>query len=168
MTTVALRRVTPADAASASAVINTTRQLGAVLGAAVIGAVLQNRLATDLNSRASAAAAVRLPRPLQAEFTARFAEAVKQGLHVGRGQDGVQVPTGLPPEVAHQLRALVHDVFVNGFVAGMRPTVMVAVAVLGVASVSCLLIKGRRTVETVDTAQAAVGWPSQAPSEEGA
>jgi EmrB/QacA subfamily drug resistance transporter len=167
MTTVALRRVATADAAPASAVINTTRQLGAVLGAAVIGAVLQNRLATDLNSRASAAA-VELPGPLRAEFTTRFAVAVKQGLHVGRGQDGVQVPAGLPPEVANQLRALVHDVFVNGYVAGMRPTVMVAVAVLGAASASCLLIKERRPAGTLDTAQVAIGWPSPAPSEEGA
>jgi EmrB/QacA subfamily drug resistance transporter len=168
MTTLALRRVARADAASASAVINTTRQLGAVLGAAVIGAVLQNRLASDLNSRASAAATLRLPRPLRAEFTTRFGGAVKQGLHVGRGQDGVQVPAGLPPEVAHQLKALVHDVFVNGYVAGMRPTVGVAVAVLGVASASCVLIKGRRTQETLDTTQPVVGWPSPAPSEEGA
>jgi EmrB/QacA subfamily drug resistance transporter len=167
MTTVALRRVATADAASASAVINTTRQLGAVLGAAVIGAVLQNRLATDLNSRASAAA-VQLPGPLRAEFTTRFAVAVKQGLHVGRGQDGVRVPAGLPPDVTNQLRGLLHDVFVNGYVAGMRPTVMVAVAVLGAASASCLLIKERRPAGTLDTGQVAIGWPSPAPLEEGA
>jgi hypothetical protein len=105
---------------------------------------------------------------MRAEFITRFAEAVKQGLHLGRGQDGVQVPSGLPPEVAHQLRALVHDVFVNGYVAGMRPTVMVAVAVLAVASASCLLIKGRRAAGTLDTAHPAVGWPSPTPSEEGA
>ena len=40
--------------------------------------------------------------------------------------------------------------FVNGYVAALRPTVLVAVAVLALASLSCVLIAGRRAaVETV-------------------
>src|SRR5258708_948852 len=43
MTTVAMRNIEPRVAGSASAVLNTTRQLGAAVGSAVIGAILQNQ-----------------------------------------------------------------------------------------------------------------------------
>src|SRR6266704_912887 len=52
MTTVAMRNVEPRIAGSASAVLNTIRQLGAVIGSAVIGALLQNRLSTTLHDQA--------------------------------------------------------------------------------------------------------------------
>ena len=39
---------------------------------------------------------------------------------------------------------LVYDVFANGYIAATRPTVMVAVAALGLASASCLLVVRRR------------------------
>ncbi len=57
----------------------------------------------------------------------------------------MQLPAGLPPQLSHQLTALVHEVFVNSYVAAMRPTVMVAVAVLMLASASCLMVRGHRT-----------------------
>jgi EmrB/QacA subfamily drug resistance transporter len=144
MTTLALRRITTRDAASASAVINTTRQLGGVLGGAVVGAVLQNRLAVELDSRA-AQAADQLPAPLRAGFTNGVSRAASQGLQIGRGQDGgVRLPAGLPPQLSQQLTALVHDVFVNAYVAAMRPSVMVGVAALVLACASCFLVIGRR------------------------
>lgn len=43
-TGVAMRNIQPRLAGAASGVFNTTRQLGAVLGTAVVGAVLQNEL----------------------------------------------------------------------------------------------------------------------------
>jgi EmrB/QacA subfamily drug resistance transporter len=146
MTTIALQRITAREAASASAVMNTTRQLGSVLGGAVIGAVLQNRLATELTTRATTAAA-QLPAPVRKGFASGFAEAAKQGLQIGRGQNGgFQPPAGISPQLSRQITLLVHDVFVNGYVAAMRPTVLVAVGVLALASASCLLIVGRRSV----------------------
>jgi MFS family permease len=156
MTTVALQRITAREAASASAVLNTTRQLGSVLGGAVLGAVLQNRLATELNARAATASA-QLPAPFRKTFVDGFAQAAKQGLQIGRGQNGAgQLPGGLPPQVSHELSVLVHEVFVNGYVAAMRPTVMVAVVALLIASASCLLITGRRRVPAADQVGTAV------------
>jgi MFS family permease len=153
MTTIALQRITAREAASASAVINTTRQLGGILGGAVTGAVLQNRLAAELTSRASAAAA-QLPAPFGKGFANGFAQAAKQGLQVGRGQDGgFQLPAGLPPQLSHQLVTLVHDVFVNGYVAAMRPTVLVSVGVLALASASCLGIVGRGRAKASEQAR---------------
>src|SRR5713226_5310627 len=52
MTTVAMRNIEPRIAGSASAVLNTIRQLGAAIGSAVVGALLQNHLATSLHDQA--------------------------------------------------------------------------------------------------------------------
>src|SRR5258708_398287 len=51
MTTVAMRNISPQLAGAASGVVNTIRQLGAAIGSAVVGAVLQNQLATALHNQ---------------------------------------------------------------------------------------------------------------------
>jgi hypothetical protein len=130
-------------AGAASGVLNTTRQLGAVIGAAAVGAVLQNQLAVALHDRA-VAAATQLPAPFQQPFVNGFAQAAKSGLQVGRGQTGASLPANLPPAVIGTVQRLVHDVFANGYVTAMRPTVGVAVAVLAVAALSCFLVINRR------------------------
>jgi EmrB/QacA subfamily drug resistance transporter len=145
MTTIAMRDIKPAMAGAASGVLNTTRQLGSVIGAAVIGAVLQNQLAIAFHDQAVTAAA-HLPRPFQQPFVDGFAQAAKSGLQVGRGQTGASLPANLPASVVGTVQHLVHDVFVNGYVIAMRPTVAVAVVVLAVASLSCLWVINRRHV----------------------
>ncbi len=144
MTTVAMSDITPAEAGAASGVLNTTRQLGSAIGSAVVGAVLQNRLAVALHERATAESA-QLPPPFRAPFVPGFDDAARAGLQVGRGQTGgAKLPAGLPAQVAAQLQALGHDVFVNAFVDALRPTVLVAVVVLLLAALSCFLVVGRR------------------------
>jgi EmrB/QacA subfamily drug resistance transporter len=145
MTTVAMRDIKPAMAGAASGVLNTTRQLGSVIGAAVVGAVLQNQLATAFHDQA-VTAATHLPPAFRAPFIDGFAQAAKSGLQVGRGQSGASLPANLPAAVVATVERLVHDVFVNGYVIAMRPTVGVAVAVLAVASLTCLLVINRRQV----------------------
>ena len=83
-----------------------------------------------------------------------FARAARSGLQVGRGQDGgAQLPAALPAQVRQQLLDLVHSAFANGYLAAMRPTVLVAVAVLMVAALSCLLV-ARRPAPALTEAQA--------------
>jgi EmrB/QacA subfamily drug resistance transporter len=155
MMSVAMRRIVPRDAAAASGVLSTTRQMGSVLGIAVAGAVLQAQLAVALRDRALTASA-QLPAGARPGFVDGFARAARAGLEVGRGQDGgARLPAGLPADLRGQVLALAHDVFVNGYVAAMRPTVMLAVAVLGVASLSCLLVAGRRRPAVEKVAEAA-------------
>ncbi len=156
MVTVAMRDIKPQQAGAASGVLNTTRQLGAAFGAAGAGAVLQNRLAVTLHDQAVTASA-QLPPDFRGGFVDGFSNAAKTGFQVGRGQSGgVQLPPNLPAQVAAQIQNLVHDVFTQGFVLAMRPTVAVALVVLGVAALSCLLIAGRRSLAVPVAEEAAV------------
>jgi len=155
MTTVAMQDIKPAMAGAASGVLNTTRQLGAAIGAAAVGAVLQNRLAAALHDQAVASAS-QLPPAFQGRFINGFSQAAKSGLQVGRGQTGASLPTGLPAQVAGRIDQLIHDVFVNAFVLALRPTVAVAVGVLFVASLSCLFVLNRRRVPEQQVAPAEI------------
>jgi hypothetical protein len=89
---------------------------------------------------------VHLPPAFRAPFIDGFAQAAKSGLQVGRGQTGASLPANLPAAVVGTVQRLVHDVFVNGYVIAMRPTVGVAVAVLALASLTCLLVINRRQI----------------------
>jgi EmrB/QacA subfamily drug resistance transporter len=143
--TVAMHRIEPAMAGAASAVLNTSRQVGAAVGAAVVGAVMQNQLLTAMRDRALTDSA-QLPPALRGRFVDGVSAAAAKGFDVGRGQSGgVQLPGGLPPQALHQLQALVHDVFVNGYIVAMRPTLFVAVLGFVVGAAACTLI-GRRPV----------------------
>jgi MFS family permease len=153
-TTVAMRNIPPQMAGAASGVFNTTRQLGGVIGSSIVGAVLQNRLSAALKDQAASHAG-QLPAQLPAAVRQRIIDSFSsnsQGLEVGRGQTGatatVQLPPNLPPTVAHQVQqqvaAYFHDVFVNAFLVAMRPTLLISIAVLLVAALSCLGIQRRK------------------------
>ncbi len=143
LSTVAMRNITPQIAGSAAGVLNAIRQVGAVFGSAVVGAVLQNRLAASLRTQASTYSHQLSPR-LRPDFVAAFAHVSKSGFKVGRGQSGgAGLPPGMPAQLADQLNRLAHEVFLHGYVAAMRPTLIVSVAVVAVAAVSCAAIKRR-------------------------
>jgi len=144
--TVAMQEVAPMMAGAASGLLNTSRQIGAAMGAAIIGAVLQSRLAGELHDRAVTDAA-QLPAPFRQPFIGAFTGAARSGLEVGRGQGGgVRLPASLPPQAVHQAQQLAHDVFVNAFVAAMRPTVGVVVAGMMLGALTSLVIVRHRTV----------------------
>jgi len=144
--TEAMNEIRPALAGAASGILNTTRQLGSAVGLAVIGAVLQSQLSSALHDRAVADSA-QLPPQVRQGFVDGFANAVKGGLQVGRGESGGSgIPAGLPPALVSQVQRLVHDVFVGAFTTAMRPTLGVAVAAVVVGALSCTLITRRRKV----------------------
>jgi len=139
----AMRDVRRELAGGASGLYNTTRQVGSVLGTAVVGAVLQNRLATLFVPQA-VSAADQLSPPLRGPFIASFSNLAHAGVEVGRAAQGalVPLPTG-SPELAAQVEALAHAVFAQVFVDAMRPTLAVPVAVVVLAALSCLAVRPR-------------------------
>jgi EmrB/QacA subfamily drug resistance transporter len=151
LATVAMRNIRPQMAGAASGVLNTTRQVGGAIGSAVVGAVLQNRLAVSLHDQAVSYAA-QLPPQVPAQFRQRFIDgfssAASSGFEVGASSSSAagRIP-GVPPQLAGQIAQLAHDVFAHAFIDAMRPTLLVPVAVLAVGAVSCLAIKRRQRAE---------------------
>jgi EmrB/QacA subfamily drug resistance transporter len=143
MTTVAMRNISPRMAGAASGVLNTTRQVGAAVGSAVVGALLQNHLATALHDQAVAHAAA-LPAAYREQFIAAFSSVAANGFEIGTGQNGAKLPAGLPPAVAQQLTSLAHDVFVTAYIDALKPTLIVPIVVLALTALSTVLIKRRQ------------------------
>ena len=95
--TIAMRDVEPRMAGAASGIINTTRQLGAVIGSAAVGALLQSQLSAKLGGDAQAQINGPLkdvvPPSFHEQFVSGFKDAASAGLEV----------TGRPsvPELGH-------------------------------------------------------------------
>ncbi|HUB23659.1 MAG TPA: DHA2 family efflux MFS transporter permease subunit [Streptosporangiaceae bacterium] len=140
MTTTAMRDVDPRTAGAASGVLNTTRQVGSVIGTAAVGALLQNRLVSSLTSQAAAASAS-LPSQARGPFVSGFRQAATSGL-LG-GAPSSSAPAGTSPGLAAQLRRLGAEVFSQGYVHAMRWTMVLPIAVIVLAAVSCLAIKNK-------------------------
>jgi MFS family permease len=161
MTTVAMRNIEPQMAGAASGVFNTTRQVGGAFGSAVVGAVLQNQLVSHLHDEA-VTRSVQLPAAFRDRFVQGFSSAGRGGLEVGRGQTGtaLQIPAQVPAVIRAHLAQIGHNVFVNGFVGAMKPTLVVPVVAMVLAAASCLWIQrrgaaaeaGRRRQEAAATA----------------
>jgi MFS family permease len=157
MTTVAMRNISPRMAGAASGVLNTTRQVGAAVGSAVVGALLQNHLATTLHDQAVSHAAS-LPAAYREQFIAAFSSVASNGFEIGTGQSGAKLPPGLPPDVATQIGLLAHDVFVTAYIDALKPTLVLPIGVLALTALSTLLIKRRK--------RAAAQEPGETASEE--
>jgi EmrB/QacA subfamily drug resistance transporter len=140
LTTLAMRNIPPAMAGSASGFLNTVRQVGGAFGSAIVGAVLQYKLAGQLHSQAVRFGA-QLPARYRGKFVQGFSHSGSSGLEVGRGQTGAHLPTGLPHNVAQQLGHLGQLVFQNAFINAMKPTLAWPIGVLVVGGALALLMQ---------------------------
>jgi hypothetical protein len=120
--------------------ITTTRQLGAVIGSAAVGALLQAQLSAKLTSTATANASA-LPAPLQSRFIDGFSHAASKGLEVGAGQVGAALPPGIPDQVRPAIVALAQRTFHEAFTSAMRTTLVLPLIVLGLAALAVLLVR---------------------------
>ena len=142
----------------ASGTLSTVQEMGAVIASAAVGALLQNRLATSLHAQAVAAAA-HLPAHVARAFVASFSGAAAGGLQIGAGQTGaaLRIPAGTPPGLAASLQSLAHSVFADGFVAAMKPTLLLPIGVLVLAAVASLFARGRSRSDRAELTETEAG-----------
>jgi EmrB/QacA subfamily drug resistance transporter len=135
--TIAMLNVAPRMAGAASGFINTTRQLGGVIGSAAVGALLQAQLSDKLHA-AALADTVDLPPAQRTEVLAKFAAQTGK-LDIGSTAGGAKFPPGTPPQIV----ALAARVFHEGFIGAMRVTLWLPIVVLSIGALSVLLVRQR-------------------------
>jgi EmrB/QacA subfamily drug resistance transporter len=156
--TVAMRNVQPRMAGAASGLINTTRQLGGVVGSAAVGALLQAQLADKLKAAATSNVAqlpANVPPQVKSGVLNGFSHA-SGDLQVGTGQNGISL-AGVPDAFRDVVGRLVKKIFDEGYTNAMRVTLWLPIAVMGLAALTIILVKGRRkqVAEESDTTEAA-------------
>jgi EmrB/QacA subfamily drug resistance transporter len=138
--TIAMLNIQPQVAGAASGFINTTRQLGAVIGSAAVGALLQAQLATQLPESAKENAAA-LPAQFRDQFVEGFSNPASSGLQVGAGQTGVRLPAGIPEQVKPTILEAATKTFHEGYVTAMHYTLLLPLCVLAVAVLLVLFVR---------------------------
>jgi len=151
LTTVAMREVDPRMAGAASGVLNTTRQVGSVIGTAAVGALLQNRLVASLTSQASIRSAG-LPAPVRDHFVSGFRQSAASGVLTGGPAGPAAGAPGVPAALAAELRRIAAEVFTHGYVIAMRQTMLMPIAVVLLAAASCFAIQNKRGQDLVAAA----------------
>ncbi len=140
--TIALRNISPQLGGVAYGVLNTMRQLGGVLGSAVMGAVLQNRLATALHA-ATPTYASQVGPGFRQSFINGVHSLSTGGLDAAASGGSGQI-TGVSPQAAQQVQQVLHYVFASSFVDAMWPTLAMASILLVLTSAGTLAIVQRR------------------------
>ena len=168
LTTTAMRDVEPTMAGAASGMLNTVRQVGSVIGTAAVGALLQNRLVAALTEEATTRSAA-LPASVRGPFIAGIRDSAASGL-VGGGP-AAAAPQGTPAALAAELRQLGAVVFSHGYVEAMRWTMVMPIAVVFLAAISCLAIRqprGRGSVAVAAPSPGQMAGTVSAPGRAGA
>ncbi|WP_433171764.1 DHA2 family efflux MFS transporter permease subunit [Actinoallomurus sp. CA-150999] len=130
-TTEAMRELPAKLAGASSGVFNSSRQVAGAIGVAVVGAVLQNRMTSEISDNAA-----RLAQQLPPGERARFAHELPR--MVGGGgvitRSGGSGGTGL-------FQRLAHEAYANAFAAGERPALWLLIGLVVVGAASCLLLR---------------------------
>jgi EmrB/QacA subfamily drug resistance transporter len=130
---------------AASGVTNALRQVGSVLAAAVIGAVIQIQLASALKDQVDQRAGA-VPAAYRGTFVQAYTQAGTSGLQTGTGQAGATryLPAGVPQSIAHSIQDIAIQVFTHAYVQAMKPTMAIPAGVMILGAISCLAVKGLR------------------------
>jgi len=132
---------------TASGVLSTTRQVGSLMGIAILGAVLQNRITANITAGIQTVQGI--------------PEAVKQKIIAGAGEGGMGmgVPKGGAdmPAVA---KAMLEALFTGWFTDAVATTFLVAVALAAVGGLCAFLLRDQSTRAHADGIEAA-GQPKR-------
>jgi EmrB/QacA subfamily drug resistance transporter len=138
---IAMHNVQPRMAGAAAGVMNTARQLGAVLGSVSVGALLQVQLSTRLGESARQNVGA-LPQSLRPRFLEGFERAATaRGLEVGVGQTGARLPAEIPASIRPAIEQVATKTFYEAYIPTMRTALILPLAVLVLAVVGALLVR---------------------------
>lgn len=136
MSNIALGQLDRQLAGAASGVYNTTRQVAYVLGAAVIGALLQGLLSGRVTASGRVQARA-LPARARPTFVHGVGDLASGGLHhLGGGR--AAAPAGLPSPVAQEFQRLSGIAFTHGLTDAVRLSMLAPIAAVLCAIVCCL------------------------------
>jgi EmrB/QacA subfamily drug resistance transporter len=137
LTALAVRNISPAQAGPASGFIETAGQIGAAMGTAIVGAVLQLRLASAEKHEATRVAA-HLPSEARAQFISSFSHG---GTSLQIGQASVNLPHGVSQSTAHLLTQAGQDVFHHAYATAMKAALIGPLGVAALAVAIAFLIR---------------------------
>ena len=144
----ATENMAPSRAGVAAGVLDTMQEFGTVLATAILGAVLANRLGVEMPGQVAAAAET-LPEAARQPFVDGMAQVVGAGAEVGAGQAAsVPLPSGVPADLADQLRNAAQQAFGGAFTEAMKPTMVAPIVLMFVGAALVLLVRGNRTPVT--------------------
>lgn len=143
---------------NASGVLSTMRQVGSLMGIAILGAVLQNRVTANITAGIEAVPGI--------------PAAVKQKIIAGASGGAMQfsMPKGAPGMPAMAL-AMMKTMFQGWFTDAVASTFVVAVILAVIGGLCAFALRGRTTAEAPEAAAAsdpAVAEGSSAPGDTGA
>lgn len=128
MTAAAMREVPPRIAGSASGILNTTRNVGQVMGIAVLGSLLQSWVGVYASQRLDGV-------PLDPAVHARLVEAIKSSQFE-------LVAQIVPPDQADLLPRIFHDIQL-AFVSGIHNTFLVSAIVCACGALAASLMRNQ-------------------------
>ncbi len=142
VTTAVMATAPPERAGNASGVLSTMRQVGSLMGIAILGAVLQNQI--QANVRQGVQAVSDLPEALRETILAGVAEG---GMQMGMAGEAGGMPEALRPAVELLFKTWITDAINTTFIVG------VAFAVAGGAC--ALLLRSKKHARRAVTSEAA-------------
>jgi EmrB/QacA subfamily drug resistance transporter len=139
--TIAMHNVQARMAGAAAGVMNTARQLGALLGALAMGTILQVQLAAHLGESAQRNADA-LPESFRPQFLEGFQKAAQaKGIEVGAGQSGAHLPADIPSSVLPAIEQVALKTFQEAYLPAMRATLILPLVVLALAVLGALFVR---------------------------
>jgi EmrB/QacA subfamily drug resistance transporter len=146
----ATEKMAPARAGVAAGVLDTMQEFGTVLATAILGAVLANRIGAAMPGQIEAAAET-LPGAVQQPFVDGMSQVAGAGAEVGAGQAAsIQLPPGVPADLADQVRQAAQQAFSGAFTDAMKPTMIAPVVLIVVGAALVLLVRNHRAPLVAD------------------
>ncbi|HYK33200.1 MAG TPA: MFS transporter [Streptosporangiaceae bacterium] len=139
ITSSVLTAVPPERSGMAASATNTSREVGAVIGVAVLGSLVYGRLQTDLTARLN-----------QLGIPKAFQQVVIQGVETGAAPSNGNSSSQAPPGEGKLVQEVIHAAY-SAFQSGLHVALYLSAGLMaGVAILALATLRGRPGAETED------------------